>query len=88
MLNYSDNQVAMRKDVIRFILTFAGENQAKGPYSTVDAGFSPGASIVDLISCNAYTANSAGEVTADIGSGAMVVIMEADFITGSTMCGY
>ena len=88
VLNYSDNQMSMSKDVIRSILTFAGVNQASGSYTTDGAGFSSGDTVVDLISCKTYTASSAGEVTADVGAGAMVVMMTASFLAGSTMCGY
>ncbi|KAK5125461.1 hypothetical protein LTR85_000570 [Meristemomyces frigidus] len=87
-LNYSDNQIAMRKDVIRSILTFAGASQAAGTYTTVDAGFDAAATVVDVVSCATYTATSAGEVTVDIGGGAMVVMMTAGFLAGSMICGY
>lgn len=88
VLNYSDNQMAMLKDVIRTILTFAGVDQATGTYTTVGASFEAGVTVVDLISCDTYTATSGGEVTVDIGGGAMVVMMTASFLAGSTMCGY
>ncbi|KAF2171951.1 glycoside hydrolase family 13 protein [Zasmidium cellare ATCC 36951] len=88
VLNYSDTQIAIRKDVMRFILTFAGVGQPRGTYTTIGGGFSPNSSVVDVINCKAYTANSAGEVTADVGGGAIVVMMQADFIKGSEMCGY
>lgn len=87
-LNYSNNQLAMKKDVIISILTYAGVNQGSGVYKTSGAGYASGTKVVDLISCTAYTADSNGEVTANIGGGLHVVLMTASFITGSTMCGY
>lgn len=81
-LNYSDNQIAMRKDVIRSILTFAGTSQAAGTFTTVGAGFDAAATVVDVISCATCTATIAGELTVHIGGGAMVVMMTASFLAG------
>jgi alpha-amylase len=86
-LNYSSNQIAIRKDVLRIILTYAGTGQSIGTYTTIDAGFTAGAEVVNLISCKSYTANAQGDVTVEIGGGIHVVMMEADFLAGSTMCG-
>lgn len=88
ILNYSDDQISMKKDVVITIMTFAGTGQASGTYTTDGAGYTAGASVVDLVSCTEYTASSSGEVTANVGGGEMVVLMTAAFISGSTMCGY
>lgn len=86
-LNYSNNQISLRKDVIRSILTFAGQNQARGSYTTMGAEFTAGESVVEMISCQKYTASNSGEVTASIGGGAMVVLLPASILKDSGMCG-
>lgn len=85
-LNYSKYQISMRKDVIRTILTNAGSSQTAGAYITQGSEFSNGAPVVDLISCKTYTANDQGEVTVDVGSGAVVVLMEESLAAGSGIC--
>lgn len=85
-LNYSENQIAIRKDVLRTILTNAGVNQANAQYTTDGAGFSHGDTIVDLISCKTYMANSWGEVTVKVGGGAVVVLMNESVAEGSGIC--
>jgi alpha-amylase len=50
-LNYSADQIAMRKGLVRTILTFAGEGQANATFTTKGAEFVPGLTVVDLISC-------------------------------------
>lgn len=85
-LNYSDDQIALRKDALRSILTNAGVGQGNGTYTTEGAEFAAGATVVDMISCDAYTADSNGEVTARIGGGAVVVLMEQDVAQHSGIC--
>lgn len=85
-LNYSKNQISIRKDVLRTILTNAGVNQAADTYTTDGAEFSHGAPVVDLISCKTYTANKQGEVTVHVGGGAVVVLMEQSVASGSGLC--
>lgn len=85
-LNYSEDQIAIRKDVLRTILTNAGVDQAGGTYTTEGAAFTRGRTVVDLISCKTYTASRQGEVTVDIGGGAVVVLMEQSVAAGSGIC--
>lgn len=86
VLNYSEDQIAIRKDVIRTVLTNAGSAQAGGSYTTDGAAFEDGATVVDMISCKAYQASSSGEVTVQIGGGAVVVLMEQSVAQGSGIC--
>ncbi|KAJ4391689.1 hypothetical protein N0V93_005309 [Gnomoniopsis smithogilvyi] len=86
VLNYSGNQMSIRKDVLRTILTNAGVNQAADTYTTDGAEFSQGDTIVDLISCKTYTADEDGEVTVRIGGGAVVALMEQSLAAGSGIC--
>ncbi|CAN8096787.1 unnamed protein product [Discula destructiva] len=86
VLNYSADQISTRKDVVRAILTNAGADQAAGRYTTQGAGFRHGATVLDMISCTAYQASGHGEVTVNIGGGAVVVLMEESVAQGSGLC--
>lgn len=85
-LNYSDDQIAIRKDSLRSIMTYAGVNQADGTYTTDGAEFTAGGTVVDLISCEKYRADSSGDVTVKIGGGAVVVLMEQSVVGNSDIC--
>lgn len=85
-LNYSDNQISIRKDSVRSIMTNAGVYQASGTYTTDGAEFTAGDAVVDLISCDTYTADSSGEVTVKIGGGAVVALMEQGVAQDSGIC--
>lgn len=85
-LNYSEDQIAIRKDALRSILTNAGVDQASGSYKTEGAEFTAGDHVVDLMSCATYTADSCGEVTAKTGGGAVVVLMEQSLAKDSGIC--
>ncbi|KAF2721241.1 glycoside hydrolase family 13 protein [Polychaeton citri CBS 116435] len=86
-LNYSNNQISIKKDVIVSILTSAGTGQSAGTYTTQGAAFGSGTQVVDVVSCKTYTANGSGEVTADVGGGVHVVMLKASFLSGSGLCG-
>lgn len=86
VLNWSGNQISIRKDVIRTILTNAGQDQASDTYTTMGAEFPEGAAVVDLITCKSYTADSQGDVTVNVGGGAVVALMEESVAQGSGIC--
>lgn len=86
VLNFSENQIAIRKDVMRTILTNAGMGQESAAYTTDGAGFPGGAAVVDMISCKAYRADGDGEVTVQVGGGAVVALMEQEIAQGSGVC--
>lgn len=86
VLNWSGNQISVRKDVIRTILTNAGQDQASDTYTTDGAEFAKGATVVDLISCKTYTADDEGDVTVNVGGGAVVALMEDSVAQGSGIC--
>lgn len=85
-LNYSDDQIAIRKDLLRSIMTNAGVDQASGSYTTDGAEFTAGDDVVDLISCDTYMADDSGEVTVKIGGGAVVALMEQALAQDSGIC--
>lgn len=86
VLNYSEDQISIRKDVLRTILTNAGMSQPSASYITQGSAFEAGATVVDMISCKAYQADDDGEVTVTIGAGAVVVLLEQDLAQGSGVC--
>lgn len=86
VLNYSDDQILIRKDVIRSILTNGGMGQASGSYTTVGAAFTHSVTVVDMISCKTYQADKDGEVTANVGGGAAAILMESSVAFGSGIC--
>lgn len=86
VLNYSEDQISIRKDVLRTILTNAGMSQATASYTTQGSAFEAGVTVVDMISCKAYEANDDGEVTVIVGGGAVVVLLEESLAQGSGVC--
>ena len=88
VLNYSGNQIAMRKGVVRSVLAFTGVRQEKRKYSMVGAGFEKEEKVVDVMGCRKYTADKKGEVVVEIGGGAVVVLMTAGNLKGSGLCAH
>lgn len=86
VLNYSEDQISIRKDVLRTILTNAGMDQPVAEYTTQGSDFEAGATVVDMISCKTYRADKDGEVTATVGGGAVVVLLEQSLAQGSGVC--
>lgn len=86
VLNYSEDQISIRKDVLRTILTNAGSSQPTASYTTEGSAFEAGATVVDMISCKEYLADKDGEVTVTIGGGAVVVMLEQSLAQGSGVC--
>ncbi|KAF2020229.1 glycoside hydrolase family 13 protein [Aaosphaeria arxii CBS 175.79] len=87
VLNYTEDTIQLRKDVIRTVLTNQGEKARSGTLKTKGMEFAKGAAVVDVLTCGKYTAGNDGEVDVKMEKGYPVVLVPEVTLKGSGMCG-
>lgn len=88
---FNDNSTyANRKgpDGVQIVSVFSNQGSKSGSYelSIPNAG-SPGLEFTDIINCTKVTANSAGNITAQMGGGQPRVYFPTNQLNGSGLCG-
>lgn len=88
VLNYTTDTIQLRKSSVRTIITNQGEGGSSYTLTTSGMLFNKGETVIEILTCTKYTANSNGDVAVQMKGGLPSVLVPATSLAGSTMCGY
>ncbi|KAF2757290.1 putative alpha-amylase [Pseudovirgaria hyperparasitica] len=88
VLTYSSNVIQMRKDPVRTVLSNEGSSVASYTLTTSGMGFTTGANVVEVLTCNVYVADATGNVALSMGQGRPSVLMSEAQLQGTGLCGH
>ncbi|KAF2119657.1 Dioscin-alpha-L-rhamnosidase precursor [Lophiotrema nucula] len=85
---YDADVIQLRKDVIRTVLTNQGEKGGAYTLTTQDMGFTKGETVLNVLTCDKYTASDKGEVDVKMSGGKPSVLVPESALKGSGICSY
>lgn len=88
MVSYTATEIQLRKDVIRTVLSNQGASAPTWTLGTKGMGFTSGNTVVNVVNCATYTADSNGEVAIQMQAGLPAVLLETGALSGCGLCGY
>ncbi|KAI6790792.1 glycoside hydrolase family 13 protein [Hortaea werneckii] len=90
VVKHDDHTIVLQKGEkgkqVLMILTNSGEDGDDNDVS-FDSGYSSGASLTDILTCNTVSVGNGGSVKVTLKGGEPIVLFSTDALKGSTLCG-